>query len=303
MTRTMYDSVRPGEIPADAEMVALYVDGNYAATAADWNRFTRAVKVRISAVGDNLNAHVFDLEPGCIWPPADVVDCVLGARALGIDPTVYVNERNHWGPAKAAFDARGIAHPHWWVANYDNQKTVPAGAVAKQYADPGMPGVGGHYDLSIVVDFWPGVDGTFDNPSKTEQGGDWLMSLTQAEQNEILEKTRALYTAVWGPSVDAPIVGGGPGVPETIQDTIQRVAGWQQRQIEADRIDDATFANIEKLVNKIDARGASGGMSAEDRAAFLRDLSNASGVSVQNLVNAFQQLGWNVSVRQIPTGG
>lgn len=315
--RLMYDSVRPGEIPADAEVVALYVDGKYAATAADWNRFTRAVKVRISAIGENTNAHVFDCEPGCIWPPAEVVPCVLAARARGIDPTVYVNERNHWGPVRAAFDAAGVAHPHWLVANYngvfDSEKgewvsglVIPAGAVGKQFADPGMPGVGGHYDLSVVADYWPGVDGTFDNPSKTGQEGDWLMSLTQDEQNEIRDKVRMIYTAIWGPSKDAPIVGGGPGVAETIQDTVQRVAGRQGAQIEADRIDDKTFAAIETIVNRIDARGASGGMTPADRAAFLGDLADAipsSDITVQTLVNAFQQLGWTVSARQIPTGG
>ncbi len=225
MVRTMHDSVDADAIPVDAEMVAGYVDGRYAWSKADWDRFPDAVKVRISAVGDNVNAHVFDVEVGCIWPPAEVVGLVVQARALGIDPTVYVNERNDWGPTRAAFDAAGVAHPHWWVANYDGRTTPPAGAVAKQYANPEMPQTSGHYDLSVVADFWPGVDGSFDNPSRNTEG--WLMALTDAEQQELLDKVRMIYSAHWE-TEKAPTVGGGPGTPETVQDTVQRVAALVQ---------------------------------------------------------------------------
>ncbi len=248
MTRTMYDSVTAGAIPTDAEMVAGYVDGRFAWSVADWNRFPGAVKVRISAVGTNVNAHVFDVESGCIWPPAAVVPLVVAAREIGIDPTVYVNERNDWEPTRRAFDAAGVAHPHWWVANYDNRKTVPAGAVAKQYADPGMPGVGGHYDLSVVTDFWPGVDGTFDNPSKTEQGGDWLMSLTQAEQNEVLKAARKI-NAEYDPTDDdrpLPIA-----TPDDITGHVLSVRGLQEKMRNAQAGDRISIANIETVVNQI----------------------------------------------------
>lgn len=242
MTRTMYDSTNPDDIPHDAEMVAYYVDGIYAWPQEWIDRFPNAVKVSISAIGQRT-AQVGDVEVGCIWPPANAVDWVLRARADGYDPTIYVNERNDWAPTRAAFDARGVAHPHWWVANYNGQQTIPAGAVAKQYAHPPM--IGKHYDLSVVADYWPGVDST------TESTGGLLMTLSSAEQKEVLDKVRMLYTAVWGPSTDAPVVGGGPGTPETIQDSIQRVAKRQQDQIEADRIDDTAFKNIETLCNRV----------------------------------------------------
>jgi len=165
--RTMYDSVNASAIPRSAEMVAGYVDGIYAWSPQDWARFPDAVKVRISAVGATHLAQVFDVEQGCIWPPERVVPLVVAARRAGIDPTVYVNERNDWGPTKAAFDRAGVAHPHWWLANYDGRADyVTPGAVARQYAHPhDGDGVadrpwetGGHYDLSAVRDYWPGVD-------------------------------------------------------------------------------------------------------------------------------------------------
>lgn len=242
MTRTMYDSTNPDDIPADAEMIAYYVDGLYAWPQAWVDRFPNAVKVTISAIGTKT-AMVGDVEKGCIWPPANAVDWVLRARADGYDPTIYVNERNDWAPTRAAFDRSGVAHPHWWVANYDGKQTVPAGSVAKQFAHPPM--IGKHYDLSVVADYWPGVDST------TDSTGGWLMTLSNAEQQELLTKVRMLYTAVWGPSVEAPVVGGGPGTPETIQDTVQRVAKRQQDQIEADRLDDTAIANVETLCNQI----------------------------------------------------
>lgn len=175
MPRLMYDSVNANAIPTDATMVAGYVDGKFAWSQANWNRFPGAVKVRISAVGATHLAHVFDVEDGCIWPPERVVPLVVAARKAGIDPTVYVNERNDWGPTRAAFDRAGVAHPHWWVANYDgNDHYISPGAVARQFAHPpnsaghydpahpNRPTAAGHYDLSIVANFWPGVDAGVD---------------------------------------------------------------------------------------------------------------------------------------------
>lgn len=241
MVRLMYDSTSPDDIPRDAEMVAYYVDGRYAWPQAWLDLFPDAVKVSISAIGAKT-ATVGDVEVGCIWPPTNAVDWVLRARADGYDPTIYVNERNDWGPTRAAFDARGVAQPHWWVANYDGRQTIPAGAVAKQYAHPPMLD-NRHYDLSAVADHWPGVD---------DHGkAGLLMSLSSEEQIEIRDKVRMIFTAIWGPSADAPVVGGGPGTPETIQDSVQRVAKRQQDQIEADRLDDTAIANIESLCNQV----------------------------------------------------
>ncbi len=160
--RLMYDSTAPWAIPDDAEMVAYYVDGRYAWPQSWLDLFPNAVKVSISAVGTR-SAQVGDVEPGCIWPPENAVPWVLQARADGFDPTIYVNERNDWGPTITAFNAAEVSEPHWWVAHYDGVREVPAGAVAKQFAHPGDGGgqsweTGAHYDLSIVADYWPGVD-------------------------------------------------------------------------------------------------------------------------------------------------
>lgn len=172
MVRLMYDSVNPRSIPRSAKMVAGYLDGSVSQWPAEaWGWWPDAVMVKISAVGAPHAvdvADVFDVEAGAIWPPERVVPLVVRRRQKGGDPTVYVNEMNDWAPTMRAFDRAGVPHPHWWVANYDGRADyLPSSCVARQYAHPSKPPgnprgpfeTNGHYDLSIVRDFWPGVDG------------------------------------------------------------------------------------------------------------------------------------------------
>ena len=156
MTRLMYDSTNTQDDPAAAHLVAYYVDGIYAVSAAAVKaRFPQAILVPISAVGTDTGI-VGDVEPGCI-ALGSCVEWVKLRRLANTDPTLYVNEMNTWAPARAAFQAAGIPEPHWWVADYDGIPVIPAGAIAKQYANPTL--THGHFDLSVVADYWPGVDG------------------------------------------------------------------------------------------------------------------------------------------------
>jgi len=154
--RTMYDGIDSDAsvIPTSAQLVAGYVDGNYAWSAADWARFPHSVHVPI-AVHPTTNAGiVLDCEPGNC-SPAQAVDWVVMRRKAGADPTVYCNQENPSTglPAvRAAFKARGVAEPHYWVANYDGNTAIPAGTIAKQYESTSR------WDLSSVADYWPGVD-------------------------------------------------------------------------------------------------------------------------------------------------
>lgn len=157
MTRTFYDSTNPAAIPSNAAGVGGYVDGAYKWSAGDWARFPNAVHVRIACFAFTDDGHVLDVESGCS-SPADAPQWVQRRRAAGVDPTVYMSE-SAWGSVRQAFTSRGVAEPHYWVAWYDGRpdlSTVP-GAVAKQYADPAA-GSGGDYDVSVVADYWPGVD-------------------------------------------------------------------------------------------------------------------------------------------------
>lgn len=152
--RRMYDSITAADIPADAQMVAGYVNGTYRWSPGDWARFPNAVKVHIATQANVNDGHVLDVEQGDATP-GQAPGWVAMRRAAGVDPTAYCNAST-WPLVRAAFQNAGIPEPHYWIAKYDNVASVPAGAVAKQYIDP--PAAGGHYDLSAVLDYWPGVD-------------------------------------------------------------------------------------------------------------------------------------------------
>jgi hypothetical protein len=154
MTRICYDSVTAADIPANARMVAGYISGPYAWSPADWARFPDAVQVRIATQALVNDGHVLDVEAGDA-SPAQAPGWVQMRRKAGVDPTVYCSLGN-WQMVRACFAANGILQPHFWIAAYDNVPTIPPGAVAKQYAN--APLAGGHFDLSIVANVWPGVD-------------------------------------------------------------------------------------------------------------------------------------------------
>ncbi|HEY7594876.1 MAG TPA: hypothetical protein VH969_17120 [Actinophytocola sp.] len=175
MPRTMYDSVTPSAIPRGARMVAGYLPpSRYAWSKAEWAMFPNAVKVRIAIFASVNDGHVLDVEPGDATP-AQAPGWVVMRRRAGVDPSVYCNAST-WPTVRAEFRRRGIREPHYWIAKYDNVARLPAGAVAKQYANPPLHGRG-HFDLSIVANHWPGVDKEDDmqpsDPASDPGGGRW----------------------------------------------------------------------------------------------------------------------------------
>jgi hypothetical protein len=149
----MYDSVTPSHIPVDAMMVAGYVD---LWSAADWASFPKAIKVRI-ARNVHESGDVLDVESGDATP-AQAPAWVTRERARdGKDKTVYMSQ-SVWQAVRDAFKAQNVREPQYWTAAYSTppNENIPAGAVAHQYINP--PGSGGHYDISSVADFWPGID-------------------------------------------------------------------------------------------------------------------------------------------------
>ncbi len=151
MTRTMYDSITPGDIPVSATLVAGYVDGRWANIAAMRKRFPHATVVTI-AVAHTTRAMVADVEQGDMSPAS----AVSWARDTMHDVpntelTIYANTST-WPSIKSAFKAAGVSLPQWWAAHYTGKPHLEPGSIATQYADPGP------YDLSLVADYWPGVD-------------------------------------------------------------------------------------------------------------------------------------------------
>jgi hypothetical protein len=149
--RTFYDAINPANIPANAQGVCGYIDGLYAWSAADWARFPLAVKVRIAVFASTNDGHVLDCETGDATP-AQCPGWVVKRRAAGQDPTVYCSF-SAWPVVKAAFTAAKVTEPHYWIAAYPgNGPNLYSGSIAHQYANPGP------VDISVVADYWPGVD-------------------------------------------------------------------------------------------------------------------------------------------------
>jgi hypothetical protein len=140
----MFDSIDASQIPADAQMVAGYVNGIYAWSAADWARFPHAVHVTVT-VNAGGSADVLDVENGDASPAE-----APGWIAAHPNGSIYCDSST-WPAVRAAFGSRPL--PPFWIANYNGDaSSIPAGAVAAQYEDAGP------YDLSVVADYWPGVD-------------------------------------------------------------------------------------------------------------------------------------------------
>jgi hypothetical protein len=160
MVRTMFDSVTATSIPPDVQMVAGYIDSQYAWSPRDWDRFTRATKVRIAVFPTTNDGHVLDVEPGNAGPTdRSVGTWIERRRDNGQEPTLYL-PLSWWDTMRQSLDRWRIPHPQWWIAHWNGQPVMIPGTVAKQYADPSRSG--GHYDLSVVADHWPGVDKVVD---------------------------------------------------------------------------------------------------------------------------------------------
>lgn len=151
MTRFMYDSVDANTIPISAEVVAGYVDLNYAWPASGWARFPHAVKVRIATSPFTDDGHVYDFEPGNDMTPAHLVNWLGMRRRAGITPAVYM-DAGRWPVVRQIVANARIPEPLYWVAHWGISPQIPAGAIGLQYKN--TPG----YDLSVIADHWPGVD-------------------------------------------------------------------------------------------------------------------------------------------------
>ena len=150
--RTMYDACNPSNIPKDATMVAGYIYGNCKWPASVWASWAHVTCVRIATVAFLDDGQVLDVESGDASPSLAPGWCVR-ARARGQDPTVYCNVST-WPSVRAAIAAQHVVAPHWWLAHYGVAPVIPAGAHALQYRNSVAPG----FDVSVVADYWPGID-------------------------------------------------------------------------------------------------------------------------------------------------
>jgi hypothetical protein len=196
MTRTCYDSTTAADVPKGGDLYAGYVDGRYVTVPALRKRFPKARIVTITVLG-TPGAHVCDTEPGNIGV-AGADRRAKNEIVAGRKPTLYLMA-SMWPQVKTAVKNAGIAGKvSYWIAQYDGKGEIPKGAVAKQYlhGDKNHPGSysGGHYDTSIVADYWPGVDPEpAPKPPKVKPLSKWQRALIR-RVTQILNKTDDLTT-------------------------------------------------------------------------------------------------------------
>lgn len=154
---TMYDAVDVAAIPAEAEIVAGYVDGNFPTYDALVAAFPNArhVSITTGATG-GAGAMVADCENGD-FTAQGAAAWAKGEIAAGRRPCIYY-ARSNAGAVAAALQAEGIpiADVDYWVADWTGQPHLVAGSVATQYASP-TTGSGGNFDVSETTEAWPPV--------------------------------------------------------------------------------------------------------------------------------------------------
>lgn len=202
--RTCYDAVTISRIPANAQMVAGYIGGNYPTFGQLAARFPHAARVSI-AVNATHDAHVLDVEQGDATPD-DAPAWALRQRVMGGFPTVYCSE-SVWPQVVAAFERAHVALPMCWQAHYDGIASLPPGCIAKQYSG----GMTAPYDISVVADYWPGVDPLPEAPDMTPLESQQLTNVSAA--------VGRLEVAVEDPT------GGVRAQIASLEATVNRIAG------------------------------------------------------------------------------
>jgi hypothetical protein len=147
----MYDAIDVNELPQGGDLYAGYDDGNWPDADSIAARFPGKEVLRITVNPADNKGVIGDGPPdNGTWP--EWVQWVEMRRAAGEDPWLNTNQQNNWQAGKDAFAAAGVPEPHWWVANYDGDPALPAGALMKQYAS------NSGYDTSSCAAYLPGID-------------------------------------------------------------------------------------------------------------------------------------------------
>lgn len=200
--RKLYDSVDAAGIPADATLMAGYVDHQpdesyYAMKARFPHANVRSICIDPAHMADILDIENFDARPD--QAPAWAVVQRMHLR----NPVCY----QAWSTLPqvvAAFVANRVAQPLYWVAKRDTQviPTYPGVTIiGNQYADMGP------YDVSNFVDYIPGWDPIPDPPDPPEEedmkdyyqeylNGFWIVSHDLSSRQGIKSTPDAEF--LWG---------------------------------------------------------------------------------------------------------
>lgn len=154
--RTMYDGVNSlaAGIARDfpgAQMIAGYLTGSYAWTAAEWALFPHAAHVTISTVGTANAGDVLDVEAGDATP-AQAHDWIVMRKRAGLyRPTLYAS-KSRLAEIRVATRELILGRDYdIWEADWDgSSKPDYPLAVAKQFKN-----ATGYDQSAVFDDGWP----------------------------------------------------------------------------------------------------------------------------------------------------
>lgn len=158
MSRVMYDSVTVGEIPTDAEAVALYIDGNF----KNWEEWTHKSNKLSVAVSPEHDAACLDVETGDATPAQAPAWVHRQLQRKQYKPVLYAN-RSTMPQVIAELNKAGIPRTsvRLWSAHYDGFAHIcgprscgaPFVADGTQWTDKAL---GRNLDESLLADdFFP----------------------------------------------------------------------------------------------------------------------------------------------------
>lgn len=140
---TLYDAVTAENIPADAEYAAYYTDGRFANETAIRARCPHATLLSIT-VTPTVGADCCDCETGDLTA-AQAEAWVRESLAAGhYRPVVYADASN-WSSGLAAALEKYGSQIRRWVADYNDEPSIPSGYDAHQYST-------GNVDTSVCAD-------------------------------------------------------------------------------------------------------------------------------------------------------
>jgi len=200
--RTMYDALNPLNIPDDVEMAASYDDGSNEPPQNWAKRFPATTRIVVIArePADN-RGDVLDAGDNGVTGE-ELLSWVRLRRANGYAyPTGYCNLSEYEG-YRAIFDAAKEPQPLWWVADYSGSPHEIPGAIAVQYIDYVALKTG--YDLSLVADYWPGID-----PAPIPAMENDQMLIVDVPEQGIWLLSGSLYCHIDTPAVVEALVAAG----------------------------------------------------------------------------------------------
>lgn len=161
--RTFYDTAgSASELPSNGDGYLAYRDGLYVNEQGVRGRFPRATVIPITVNG-STNAPMVDRETGDVSAKDAARLAFDYHRATGQPRIIYFSLSDH-DEVRAECLAVGLKPGRdvlFFAARYGLDGTIPPGFVGVQYLSPDGPANAqprGHYDVSHVVGYVPGID-------------------------------------------------------------------------------------------------------------------------------------------------